>query len=153
MILNYINRNIYLNKGVYAGLVANFFYFIIFNKKRKYFIFLGLVLNIKRIKRSFTFTNSVHGEVFRIKLNYLSPNLIFIEKCYKYNFSSKKNNFILGRKVILTNYKHYRTRFISTSKLMEMNMYKLLMYIFTGKLNFNLIKKKKFKKLKKKFRY
>jgi hypothetical protein len=134
-------------------MVANFFYFIIFKKKRKYFIFLGLVLKCNKIRKNFIFTNSIHGQIFKIKINYLSPNLVFIEKSYKYNFFSKKKLFVLGKKPILTNSLYYRTTFISTKKFTEINIYKLIVYNYVGKMSFNLIKKKKFKKIKKKFRY
>jgi hypothetical protein len=149
----YSNRNLNLSKKLYVGLAINIFYFIIFNKKRKYFLFLGLVINISKKKHTFTLINSVKGESIKLKLLYRGPNILFLEKCYKYNFFFKKNIFISDKKIALTNFIIYRTKFVSSIKLMEINFYKLLMYSYVGRIGFNIINKKKLKKLRKKFRY
>jgi hypothetical protein len=151
--MHYSSRNLDLSKKLYVGAAVNVFYFIIFNKKRKYFLFLGLILNINKKKRSLTFINSLKGETIKLKLTYWGPNFLFVERCYKYNFFFKKNTFISEKKISLTNFITYRTKFVSSIKLMEINFYKLLMYNYTGRLGFNITKKKKLKKLRKKFKY
>ena len=116
-------------------------------------MFLGVIIYVSKIKNSLTFSNSVHGEVIIIKLPIVGPSLLFIEKNFKYDFTSRKNVFFSKKKIMLTNFINYRTKFISHSKMMEINFYKIIIGFFFGKLKFNIFNKKKLKKLKKKFKY
>lgn len=135
-------------KSCSIGDVLTIYYFILFGKKKKNFIFTGILLS-KR-KNSFELENCVDSEVIKVSFSYFSPNIVDIFKSNKYNFKFNHYKFSLKEKLSLV---VPNPNFISDFSNVGFDTPRLILNNFFGFFKVNFLFKKKFKKIKKKFRY
>lgn len=147
--INFIFNDIFnFVKSCSIGDVLTVYYFILFGKKKKSFIFTGILLS-KR-KNSFELENCVDSEVIKVSFSYFSPNIVDIFKSSKYNFKFNHYRFNLEEKLSLV---VPNPNFISDFSNVGFDIPRLILHNFFGFFKVNFLFKKKFKKIKKKFRY
>lgn len=135
-------------KDCAVGSVINIHYFVVFGKKKKAFFFTGILLS-KR-KYSFEVENCLDSEVINISFSYFSPTLVSIYKSDKYNFMFKNCRLSLKKKLSLI---AQNVDFSSDFSAVYFDMPRFILNNFFGLLRINSFLKRKFKKIKKKFRY
>ncbi len=142
--------NVFFNfiKSCSIGDVLTVYYFILFGKKKKNFIFTGILLS-KR-KNYFELENCVDSEVIKVSFSYFSPNIVDIFKSSKYNFKFNHYKFNLKEKLSLV---VPNPNFISDFSNVGFDTPRLILNNLFGFFKVNFLFKKKFKKIKKKFRY
>ena len=141
-------NNLSFIKTCSVGDVLTIYYFIIFGKKKKTFTFTGILLFKK--KNSFGLENCIDSEIIRLSFPYFSPSIIGIFKSDKYNFRSNRYKLRLKEKLSLT---ALNVNFISDFFNVNFDMPRLVLDNFFGFFKISSFYKKKFKKIKKKFRY
>ena len=147
--INFIFNDIFnFVKSCSIGDVLTVYYFILFGRKKKNFIFTGILLS-KR-KNSFELENCVDSEVIKVSFSYFSPNIVDIFKSSKYNFKFNHYRFNLEEKLSLV---VPNPNFISDFSNVGFDIPRLILHNFFGFFKVNFLFKKKFKKIKKKFRY
>lgn len=130
------------------GDVLTIHYFILFGEKKKFFIFTGILLSKK--KNSFEVENCINSDIIKISFSYFSPSIVNIFKSDKYNFSFKKCKLNLEERLFLT---APAVDFTSDFSNISFDIPKLILNNFFGFFKVDSNYKKKFKKVKKKFRY
>ena len=151
---SYCNRfyKRYINK-FYIGETINIYYILIFNKKRRYFSFLGMIMAIRyNSVPSFLVINTRKKEIIKIRFFFDSPSLFFIDKCYKYSYRYIRKKFYFRKKVKLTNFIFYKPKIISKSSLVEFSIYQFLMFKHSSLYKKSRLRIKRLKRLRKKFK-
>lgn len=144
----FFNDNLDFVKTCSIGDVLTIYYFIIFGRKKKTFTFTGILLFKK--KNSFGLENCIDSETIKISFPYFSPSIIGIFKSDKYNFRSNYYKLGLKEKLSLT---VPNVNFVSDFFNVNFDMPRLVLDNFFGLFKISSFYKKKFKKVKKKFRY
>lgn len=144
----FFNRNFNFIKSCLIGDVLTLYYFILFGRKKKTFTFTGILLSKKN--NSFEVENCINSEIINISFSYFSPNIINIFKSNKYNFKFRHYRLDLKEKLFLT---VPDINFTSNFFNVSFDVPRLILNNFFGFFKVSSYYKKKFKKIKKKFRY
>lgn len=144
----FFNNNFNFIKSCLIGDVLTIYYFILFGRKKKTFIFTGILLSKK--KNSFEVENCINSETLRISFSYFSPSIVNIFKSDKYNFKFNRCRANLKERIFLN---VPNVKFTSNFFNVNFDIPRLILNNFFGFFKINSCYKKKFKKIKKKFRY
>ena len=122
---NVANVSKYIKKFI-VGDVLSIYYFVVVKNKRKAFIFHGMLLSKNFKKLSFFISNSLNGEMLKIKFLLDCPCVFGLFKSFKYMFSARTSKIYYKKKLNLfedydpePNDKNY-----VISKLHELNCFK-----------------------------
>lgn len=125
------------------------FYFLVIKKKRKIFSFLGFCLSINYNNLNFCLANTWGNQFLKIVFPVICPFILSLHKNYKYNYLKFRiTKFYFKNKIKIKDLTP-----IFNVKIVQYNIFLLLLNKFF--FSFYLLKKRRkhFKKIKKKFRY
>ena len=144
----FFNNSFNFVKTCSIGDVLTVYYFILFGRKKRTFIFTGILLSKRKF--SFELENCINSEVVKISFSYFSPNIVNIFRSDKYNFKFNKCMPALKKNLFLT---VPNVNFSSNFFNVAFDIPRLVLDNLLGFFLANSAHKKKFKKIKKKFRY
>lgn len=131
------------------GCPVRIFYFLVIKKKRKVFSFLGFCLSINRNNSNFCLANTWGNQFLNIIFPLICPFILNLYKNYKYNYLKFRiTKFYFKNKIKIKDLTP-----IFNIKVVQYNIFLLLLNKFFFSLYLLKKYRKHFKKIKKKFRY
>lgn len=100
-ILNNANVAKYIKNFIVTEVVS-IYYFLVVKNKRKTFVFYGMLLSKNFKKLSFFLSNSLNGEMLKIKFLLDCPCVFGLFKSFKYMFSSRTSKIYYKKKLNLS---------------------------------------------------
>lgn len=89
-------------KKFLVGEVLSIYYFLIVKNKRKTFIFFGMLLSKNFKKLNFLLSNTLNGEMLKIKFSFDCPYIFGIFKSFKYMFTVRSSKLYYKKKLNLS---------------------------------------------------